>query len=84
MHGVTGLTLNPADPDGLATAISLLLDDGNLRAVPTSGAAPRYRQFSLEDMTKRTFSALSGNHGIADWRTARPVFAGWYNLASKN
>lgn len=55
LHGETGLTVPPQDPDALAAAINRLLDDPPLRR--TFGNAARLRareEFSLETMTKRT------------------------------
>ena len=54
-HGVSGLTVAPADPHALAQAISLLLDDPDLRC--RLGDAGRRRveeQFSAELMGDRT------------------------------
>ena len=54
-HGLTGLTVPPADSHALAQAINSLLDDPARRA--QLGAAGRLRveqEFSLETMTRRT------------------------------
>jgi rhamnosyl/mannosyltransferase len=54
-HGLTGLTVPPADSHALAQAINSLLDDPARRA--QLGAAGRLRveqEFSLEKMTRRT------------------------------
>jgi rhamnosyl/mannosyltransferase len=54
LHGQTGLTVPPADPEALATAINTLLDDQKLRR--TLGAAARLRarqEFNLEVMSSR-------------------------------
>ncbi len=51
----TGLTVPPEDPDALADAINLLLDDDDLRA--RCGAAARRRvqqEFNLQSMVERT------------------------------
>lgn len=54
-HGLTGVTVPPADSSALAEAINTLLDDPARRA--ELGAAGRHRverEFSLETMTRRT------------------------------
>ena len=54
-HGVTGLTVPPADVDALAAALRRLLDDAELRA--KLGAAGRERargELSLDAMVSRT------------------------------
>jgi rhamnosyl/mannosyltransferase len=57
LHGQTGLTVPPADPDSLAHAISHLLDDQELRLKLGSAARARARQeFSLNAMTSRTLA----------------------------
>jgi rhamnosyl/mannosyltransferase len=49
--GETGLTVPPADPDALATAIARLLRDDRLRAQLGSAARQRVQQhFTLEQM----------------------------------
>lgn len=55
LHGQTGLTVPPANPEALAAALNQLLDDRELRA--RFGAAGRlrvHREFSLETMISRT------------------------------
>lgn len=55
LHGETGLTVPPQDPDALASAINLLLDNNGLRA--QYGEAARRRaedEFSLDRMVTRT------------------------------
>ena len=57
LHGKTGLTVPPADPESLAAALNHLLDNDNLRR--SFGAAARYRartEFNLETMLSRTMS----------------------------
>ncbi len=56
LHGQTGLTVPPRDPEALAQAINRLLDDAPLRRSLGRAAQARARQeFSLEIMTARTF-----------------------------
>jgi glycosyltransferase involved in cell wall biosynthesis len=55
LDGVTGLTVPPADSEGLAAAINLLLDDSPLRRKYGDAAARRARdEFSVEVMVDRT------------------------------
>ena len=55
LHGETGLTVPPSDPDALAVAINRLLDDAELRQSFAAAARRRARsEFSLETMTART------------------------------
>jgi len=57
LHGETGLTVPPEEPDALAAAINSLLDDPQLRR--TFGSAARLRarkEFSLQTMTDRTLA----------------------------
>lgn len=57
VHGETGLTVPPANPDELASAINRLLDDEALRQ--SLGGAARLRaqaQFSLDVMAQRTLN----------------------------
>lgn len=55
LDGVTGFTVPPADSDGLAAAINLLLDDPRLRGKFGAAAARRTRdEFSVEVMVDRT------------------------------
>ncbi len=59
-HGVSGLTVPPANSQELAGAINSLLDDAALRA--KFGAAGKRRveqEFSLEGMTRRTLELYS-------------------------
>ena len=66
LHGETGLTVPPRDPDALAQAINRLLDDTGLRR--SYGAAAQRRahsQFSLEIMTARTFKLYESVVGAA-------------------
>ncbi len=56
VHGITGLTVPPADAGELAAAINLLLNDDALRS--HYGRAARRRaqdEFSVERMAERTF-----------------------------
>jgi glycosyltransferase involved in cell wall biosynthesis len=55
LHGITGLTVRPADPESLAASINKLLNDDNLRF--RYGKAGRQRvidEFRLEMMIQRT------------------------------
>lgn len=55
LHGVTGLTVPPADPQQLATAIQTLLDDHELRLRLGTAARQRAQQeFSLDKMAADT------------------------------
>ena len=57
LHQKTGLTVPPADPDALAGAINLLLDDSRLRGSLGAAARERARQeFGLEAMRSRTLA----------------------------
>jgi rhamnosyl/mannosyltransferase len=62
LHGQTGLTVPPQDPEALAAAINRLMDDAKLRARYGEAARLRARQeFSLQTMTDRVaglYSAL--------------------------
>lgn len=68
LDGVTGLTVAPADSDGLAAAINLLLDDPRLRGKYGAAAARRARdEFSVEVMVDRTlelYRDVMANGGI--------------------
>jgi glycosyltransferase involved in cell wall biosynthesis len=60
LDGVTGLTVPPADPEALAKAINLLLDDPGRRAEYGVAARRRVQQeFSLEKMVHRTLQLYS-------------------------
>ncbi|MGA9771226.1 MAG: glycosyltransferase [Blastocatellia bacterium] len=55
LHGETGLTVPPRDPDALALAINLLLDRDDLRAQYGRAARLRAQQeFGLDCMVSRT------------------------------
>jgi rhamnosyl/mannosyltransferase len=57
LHGQTGFTVPPADPDSLADAINHLLDDNELRLQLGSAARSRARrEFSLDTMTSRVLA----------------------------
>lgn len=57
LHGQTGLTVPPADPEALAAAINQLLQSRELRASFGRAAGLRAAQeFSLDSMASRTFS----------------------------
>lgn len=57
LHGKTGLTVPPADPDALAAALNRLLDDEQLRQSLGRAATLRAQQeFSLEAMTSKTLA----------------------------
>ena len=54
VDGVTGSTVPPEDPDALASAITVLLNDAELRARYGAAARKRVQQlFTLEVMTER-------------------------------
>ncbi|MDQ6699258.1 MAG: glycosyltransferase [Acidobacteriota bacterium] len=56
VHGVTGLTVPPADAEALAGSITKLLDDSELRARYGQAARRRVqREFSLKGMAQRTY-----------------------------
>jgi rhamnosyl/mannosyltransferase len=66
LNGVTGLSVPPADPDALAGAINLLLDDPQLRIRYGQAARRRVEQeFSKELMTERTLRVY---HEVLDRR----------------
>jgi rhamnosyl/mannosyltransferase len=55
LHGQTGLTVPPAEPQPLAEAISRLLDSPELRQSFSAAARARaIQEFSLEVMVART------------------------------
>jgi glycosyltransferase involved in cell wall biosynthesis len=55
LHGQTGLTVPPGDPQALAVAINRLLDDHGLRQSLGQAGVRRARQeFSLDTMLRRT------------------------------
>jgi glycosyltransferase involved in cell wall biosynthesis len=57
LHGQTGLTVPPEDPQALADAINRLLDDPEWRQQLGAAARDRARQeFSVEVMTARTLA----------------------------
>jgi rhamnosyl/mannosyltransferase len=57
IHGQTGLTVPPADPDTLAAALQLLLADENQRLKMGQAARSRVRaEYSLERMVSNTAS----------------------------
>lgn len=57
LHGETGLTVPPANPEALAAAINELLDNPELRASLGRAAGLRARQeFSVEAMASRTLA----------------------------
>ena len=57
IHEETGLTVPPADPEALAQAINLLLDNPELRRSLGDRARERARrEFSLDVMTSRTLA----------------------------
>jgi rhamnosyl/mannosyltransferase len=66
LHQQTGLTVPPADPRAMATALNQLLDDAELRASLGNAARARARQeFSLGTMTTRTldlYDAVMKSH----------------------
>jgi glycosyltransferase involved in cell wall biosynthesis len=56
-HGETGLVVRPGDPAELAAALSLLLEDGALRARLGRQARDRFlREFTLDTMISRMLS----------------------------
>jgi rhamnosyl/mannosyltransferase len=57
VHGETGLTVQPADPQALAAAINRLLDDSDLRQLfGQAGVRKAKREFSLDTMLQNTLS----------------------------
>ena len=55
LDGITGITVPPANPEALAKAINLLLDDPTRRAQYGNAARRRVQaEFNLELMTRRT------------------------------
>ncbi|MBV9770826.1 MAG: glycosyltransferase, partial [Bryobacterales bacterium] len=55
LHERTGLTVPPADPQALASAINRLLDDPCLRhSLGQAGLSRAQREFSLDTMLNRT------------------------------
>jgi rhamnosyl/mannosyltransferase len=54
LHGITGLTVPPRDPDALASAINMLLDDEALRRGLSRAAVARVQaEFTVERMGER-------------------------------
>jgi glycosyltransferase involved in cell wall biosynthesis len=57
ISGVTGITVPPREPEALASAITRLLDNPELRARYGAAATRRVRdEFSLETVTARTLA----------------------------
>ncbi len=62
IHGETGLTVPPADPEALAQAMDTLLSDDALRAQYGNAARERVlRAFSLETVMRKTRAVLLPN-----------------------
>ena len=59
IHGETGLTVPPADPDALAQAMDKLLSDDALRVQYGNAAKERVlREFSLNSVMRKTRAVL--------------------------
>ena len=57
LHEQTGLTVPPANPDALASAINRLLDDHELRrSLGNAGRLRARQEFSIDAMTTRTLA----------------------------
>lgn len=64
-HGETGLTVPPADPSALASALNLLLDDDELRARLGAAARRRVREeFDADVMAERTLRLYEEVAGV--------------------
>jgi glycosyltransferase involved in cell wall biosynthesis len=71
-HQRTGLTVPPADPDALAAAISLLLDDCELRSSYARAAKLRAQQeFTAEGMASRTLALYRELGSLTENRTSK-------------
>ena len=55
--GDTGLAIDPGDVDGLANAITELLEDDALRAVLSAKALARSKQFTWDLCAEKTVAA---------------------------
>jgi rhamnosyl/mannosyltransferase len=63
LHGVSGLTVPPRDPEALGEAIATLLGDPGMHGRFSRAAAERARDFSMErflDGTRRVYRELLG------------------------
>src|SRR5262245_19334033 len=67
-HGVTGLTVPPANPGALADAINLLLADAQRRTeFGTAGRRRVQEEFSLELMVRRTLDVYDAVRPLNPW-----------------
>ena len=67
-HGVTGLTVPPANPGALADAINLLLGDAQRRTEFGNAGRRRVREeFSLELMVRRTLDVYDAVRPLNAW-----------------
>jgi glycosyltransferase involved in cell wall biosynthesis len=68
LHGETGLTVPPGDPQALAVAINRLLDDDGLRQSLGQAGVRRARQeFGLDTMLRRTLQLYESVTRRDDW-----------------
>jgi len=76
LHGVSGLTVAPQNPEALAGAINRLLEDNSLRQSFSKAAQKRaWSEFSLDAMTSRTLSLYE--------TLARPAIPAWAGTGSR-
>lgn len=71
LHGLTGLTVPPADAVSLAGAINLLLDDKEMRRrFGEAGRARVRREFSIDNMAEQTREIYEG---VLEGRKGKPA-----------